>query len=89
MSEERSQALMELLLLPLPADLQDIGHHETYPRHPEGRCGPLCQRTNSHPDIIKRDLGTAYVTWRRQDHGPDISCVINVRKHNVVYRKRA
>ena len=74
----RAEALVALLALPVPPDLvgravdgvqRGIGYHYTLGRTPL-----------RDPEIIKRDLGTAYVTWRRMNWGPDISCVISVRR---------
>jgi hypothetical protein len=80
--EQRRLALHNLLVTldergapqptPDPTDLRDRhgrerGHRWTMARDP-GR----------DPDIVKRDLGTAYVEHRRQDHGHDISCVVAV-----------
>lgn len=66
---ERQQALLLLLELtvPLPG-LERIGHKERLPRHPF-----------RDPNIIKRDLGTAYVERRRHECGQDISEVLCVR----------
>jgi hypothetical protein len=46
-----------------------------------------CRDPLRDPEIIKRDLATAYVAWRKQDWGQDISEVICVRKFQL--RKRA
>lgn len=65
----RVEALIALLALPDPSDLRGRGYHYTYARDPR-----------RDPEEIKRDLGTAYVTHRRQEHGADISCVVSVRR---------
>lgn len=38
------------------------------------------------PDVLKRDLGVAYVERRRQEHqvGGDISCVVSVARHGRI-----
>lgn len=87
----RADALVALLAIAPAADLVGIGYRYTLPRHPPGLCGLACQRTvSSDPDMIRRDLGTAYVTWRRQDWGQDISCVVSKRtvKLRMVRRER-
>ena len=66
--EERRQALLELLVLPDPPDIHR-GYRYT-----------LSRDSRRNPDEIKRDLGTAYIEYRKQDYGQDISCVISVRK---------
>lgn len=67
--EQARVALLQLLALPDPACLPPRSYRYTYARDPR-----------RDPDLIKRDLGTAYVTRRRQDHGGDISCVVSVRR---------
>lgn len=64
----RIDALMLLLAMPDPPEMRRA-YRYTCPRD------PLID-----PDIIKRNLGTAYVTHRRQDRGADISCVVSVRR---------
>ena len=37
------------------------------------------------PDVIKRDLGVAYVQHRRQQHAHgDVSCVVSVRRQPIL-----
>ena len=63
------------------------GRRWTCARHPLGPCGPLCQRTaSSDPDVLKRDLATAYVAYRVQEEqaGGDISCVVSVRRRALL-----
>lgn len=67
----RAEALATLLALPDEPCLHR-GYRYTCPRDPR-----------VDPDLLKRDLGTAYVTHRRQDHGADISCVVSVRRMPV------
>lgn len=84
-----AEALVALLAAPIHPSLiglEAIGYKYKLPRHPNGRCCAECSRTNSDPELIKRDLGTAYVTWRRQAHGVDISCVVSVRRLRMVKR---
>lgn len=60
-----------IILLELPdEDCMHRGYRYTVPRDP---------RRDS--EIIKRDLGTAYVAYRRQEMGVDISRVVSVRRH--------
>lgn len=77
MFTERRAALAQLLALPDPSDL--IGRGYRYTLGPD----PL-----RDPDVIKRDLGTAYVTHRRQDYGADISCVVTVRRYPKLHLLR-
>lgn len=65
----REDALVELLALPDPIDLIGRGCHVTCASDPR-----------ADPERLKRDLGTAYVTWRRHDHA-DQSAVVSVRRH--------
>lgn len=70
--ELRRIALYELLSLPDEPCLLDVhgrprGYRRTVPRDPL-----------RSPDIIKRDLGTAYVAHRRHDYGQDISCIVSI-----------
>lgn len=65
---EAHEALLQLLALPDPPELRGRGYTTTCPRDPL-----------RNPDTLKRDLGTAYVEWRRQDHA-DVSSVISVRR---------
>jgi hypothetical protein len=75
----RPEALAALLALAPPAALpiERIGH-----RYRLGR---------DHlrdPEVIKRDLGTAYVAWRRQAWtGGD--CVVSVRRQPMRVVRRA
>lgn len=77
--ERRLLALLELTALPDLADLINErgigrGYRYTYPRDPR-----------RDPDVIKRDLGTAYVAWRRQEHRDgDVSCVVSVRRRPLL-----
>lgn len=73
----RQHALVALLALPDPPELTGRGYHYTVARDPR-----------RDPDLIKRDLGTAYVAWRRQDHA-DGSGVVSVRRHPLQLVKRA
>jgi hypothetical protein len=68
----RADALVLLLSLEPPAALpvERIGHHYTCPKH------------KGDPELIKRDLGTAYVAHRRNDRGQDISCVVSHARKN-------
>ena len=63
---ERAIALGELLGLPDPPEMPVRAH--SY----------LWTGTVGDPDVIKRDLGTAYIERRRQDHCGDISRVVSV-----------
>ena len=84
----RPEALVALLALPVPPDLvgrevdgvrRGIGYHYTLGRTPL-----------RDPELIKRDLGIAYVQWRRQLWtGGD--CVVSVRRRPLLlveYPKR-
>lgn len=75
----RAQALALLLAQPDEPCLHR-GYHYTQPRDPK-----------RDPDVIKRDLGTAYVSHRRQDlqSGGDISCVVSVRRQPLRILKSA
>lgn len=74
----KADALVLLLSRPDPPDLIGRGFHLTCPRSPF-----------SDPDTIKRDLGTAYVEHRRQDHA-DLSAVIAVHhEHRLQIVRRA
>ena len=74
----RQQALLEALALPDPADLPPRRHHQTAPRDPR-----------RDPELIKRDLGTAYVEHARQA-GRDISCVVSRRRRSpLAWRRQA
>ena len=53
-----------------------IGHHYRYGR-------------SKDPDIVKRDLGRAYVEHVRQTYGEDISKVISVRRFALLKIVRA
>jgi len=76
-SVTRAEAIIALLALPDEPYLRR-GYHYTCPRD---------QRRD--PEVTKRDLGTAYVTWRRQDHA-DASCVMSLRWRGLyAVRKRA
>lgn len=66
--DDRFAAFVALLARPDPPDLKGRGHHYTYARD-----------RRRDPDTIKRDLGTAYVEWCRQDH-VDLSCVVSVQR---------
>lgn len=68
MRDDRAAALIALLALPDSPCLVGRGYHSTCPRDPR-----------RDPELIKRDLGTAYVEWRRQDHA-DGSAVVSVRR---------
>ncbi|MCR4301832.1 MAG: hypothetical protein NUV51_09500 [Sulfuricaulis sp.] len=67
----KQEALALLLALPDPPDLPRRGYRYTQTRDPR-----------RDPNVIKRDLGTAYVERRRQErgNGGDISCVVSVRR---------
>lgn len=66
----RPEAFAVLLSRPDPPDLPPRGYRYTLGRKPL-----------RDPEAIKRDLGTAYVTWRRQEHTDgDVSCVVAVRR---------
>lgn len=92
--ERRWLALVAMAKLPDEPKLvgllygQPRGYRYTLARHPDGACSQTCERRDakgmvisSNPDILKRDLGTAYVAWRRQEHKEgDISCVVSVRR---------
>lgn len=65
----RLDAMIILLELPDEACMHR-GYHYTVPRDPR-----------RDAEIIKRDLGTAYVAYRRQEMGVDISRVVSVRRH--------
>jgi hypothetical protein len=43
---------------------------------PRGHRWTVARDPKVDPDILKRDLGTAYVEHRRQDYGHDLSCVV-------------
>jgi len=64
----KPEALMMLMSLPDEPALIGRGYRVTM----VGKSGA---------DAIKRDLGTAYVTHRRQDHADDVSCVVSVRRY--------
>lgn len=71
--------LTQLLAQPDPPDLVGRGYRLTQPRDPR-----------RDPEIIKRDLGTAYVAWRRQEHDRgEISCVVSVRRTKMQIVRRA
>lgn len=66
-AERRLSALVALAALP---DLPGMGRRYTHWRD---------MRRN--PEVIKRDLGTAYVAWRRQEWTDgDVSRVVSVRR---------
>lgn len=74
----RFEALIVLLAQPDPPYMRR-GYRYTY-----ARC-PL-----RDPEVIKRNLATAYVTWRRQEHvDGDISSVVSVRRQLRVVRRLA
>ena len=60
------------LLLALPTDIR-CAHRRTY-------------AGKGDQWAVKRDLAMAYATWRWQEHGVDISCVVN-RSLRVVRRR--
>jgi len=68
---ERRVALVELLKLPDPPDIKrGYRYTQSRPAHRD-------------PDVIKRDLGTAYVQHTRQTYGTDISAVVSVRRRRL------
>lgn len=70
MTARQEQRLLACIALAKMPDLPGMGRCYTYARDP---------RRDS--DVIKRDLGTAYVAWRRQLHNDgDISSVVSVRR---------
>lgn len=69
------EALIKLLKQPDPPDIIRRYHY-------------TCAGA-SNKDEIKHNLGTAYVTHRRQDAGQDISCVISVRRRPLKLVRRA
>lgn len=74
---DRLAAFVALLAQPDPPELAR-GYRYTQPRDPR-----------RDPDMIKRDLGTAYVAHRRQDRGADLSCVVSVRRQPLAIVRRA
>lgn len=70
MTEARARqlALLALLKLPDPPDIRR-GYRYTQSRP-----------ANRDPEIVKRDLGTAYVQHVRQTFGVDVSAVVSFRR---------
>jgi hypothetical protein len=67
--EIRREALYLLLMLPDELCMPHRGNSVTVPRDP-----------TRAPDLMKRDLGTAYVEHRRHDYGQDISGIVSITK---------
>lgn len=70
--ELRREALLELLVTPDLQCLRDRffrprGYRQTVPRDPR-----------KDPEILKRNLGIAYVQHRCQDHGQDVSGIVSI-----------
>lgn len=73
-----AEAFIELLALPDEPCLHR-GYRYTQPRS-----------ARVSPDILKRDLATAYCAHRMQDHkGNDISCVVSVRRQPLRLVRKA
>ena len=69
----RAEALALLLSIP-DEPCMHRGHYYTYARN-----------RNRDPNVIKHDLGTAYVEHMRQDHmNGGISCVVSVQRKQIL-----
>lgn len=77
---DRYDSFVALLRQPDPSDLIGRGSRDTCARDPR-----------RDPDVIKRDLGIAYVEHRRQERqfDGDISCIVSLRRRPLLLMKRA
>lgn len=67
----RAEALIALLAQPDESGLKRHGYRRT-------------QAGRGDPELIKRALGVAHVTWLRQEHtGGDISCVVSHPRRTI------
>lgn len=80
--QERATALMTVLSRPDPPDLLGIAGEPRGYRY-------TCAGNPLKRELIKRDLGMAYVQWRMHDAGRDISKVISVFRTRLRVVRRA